>query len=157
MNSMTEPLVAIGLAEAERAAVVTFYRAIGEGRPDLLDDAVTVDWQDIPLAPRQAPGREGIKPLIAGVAAAFCDLRITIHEIIGVLGRAAVRGEMTGTHAGTWLGVSPTGRTFRVTIHEFHAIENGRLTHTWHLEDWFGWLNQAGAWPAALPAASEAA
>jgi len=58
-----------------------------------------------------------------------------------------VRAEITGTHKGAWFGVAPTNKTYRIPIHEFHHIENGRLTHTWHLEDWFGWLNQVGAWP----------
>jgi len=136
-----------GLAEDEIMAVRTFYRAF-EGHPELLDQAVTPDWQDIPLAPQQSPGRDGMKPLIQGFLAAFPDTRVTIHEIIGAPGRAAVRAEISGTHNGAWFGVEPTGRFFRMPLHEFHAIENGRLTHTWHLEDWFGWLNQVGAWPA---------
>ena len=62
-------------------------------------------------------------------------------------GRAAMRAEITGTHTGAWFGAAPTGKAFRMALHEFHCIGNGRLTHTWHLEDWFGWLCQAGAWP----------
>jgi len=123
-----------------------FYRAFSEG-PELLDRAVAPDWQDIPLAPQQEPGREGMKPLIRGFAAAFPDAMVTIHEIIGVPGRAAVRAEITGTHRGEWFGIAPTNKRFRLPIHEFHTIENGRLTRTWHLEDWFGWLLQVGAWP----------
>lgn len=137
-----------GVSADELAAIETLYRAFGEGNPDLLDHAVTPDWQDIPLAPQQAPGRDGMKPLIAGFTAAFSDLRITIHEIIGAPGRAAVRAEITGTHTGAWFGVAPSGRAFRIPIHEFHYIDNGRLTHTWHLEDWFGWFLQVGASPA---------
>jgi steroid delta-isomerase-like uncharacterized protein len=139
-----------GLTREERRAVETLYRAFSEADPDLLDAAVTADWQDIPLAPHQQPGREGMKPLIREFAAAFPDLKITIHEIIGAPGRAAVRAVITGTHAGAWFGVAPTGKSFTIPIHEFHAIENGRLTHTWHLEDWFGWLLQVGAWPVRL-------
>jgi hypothetical protein len=65
-----------------------------------------------------------------------------------------VRAAITGTHIGEWFGVSPTGRTFSVALHEFHRIEGGRLTHTWRLEDWFGWLNQVGAGPANKETAS---
>ena len=104
-----------GLTTDERVAVETLYRAFSEGKPELLDEAVAPDWQDIPLAPQQAPGR------------------------------AAVRAEIPGTHAGAWLGIAPTGKASRMPIHEVHAIERGRLTRTWHLEDWFGWLNQVGA------------
>ena len=135
-----------GVSDDERRAIETLYRAF-ESDVDLLDQAVTPDWQDIPLAPYQAPGRDGMKPLIRAWQAAFPDTKITVHEIIGVSGRAAVRAEITATHMGEWFGVAPTGRRFSMSIHEFHSLENGRLTQTWHLEDWFGWLNQVGAWP----------
>ncbi|MDR3436270.1 ester cyclase [Telmatospirillum sp.] len=138
----------LGLTAEEQFAVITMYRAFNEGNLDLLDEAVAVDWQDIPLAPDQQPGRDGMKPLIRAIIAAFPDMKITVLEIIGAPGRAAVRAMITGTHKGNWFGVVPTGKAFQMPIHEFHAIENGRLTHTWHLEDWFGWLFQVGAWPA---------
>ena len=145
MSTTTEPRVT-GLTPEERHAVETFYRAF-EGKPDLLDTAVTEDWQDIPLAPHQEPGRDGMKPLIAGFAAAFPDAKVTILEIFGAPGRAAVRGLISGTHRGEWWGLAPPRKPFEMPIHEFHYIANGRLTHTWHLEDWFGWLLQVGAWP----------
>lgn len=133
-----------GLSPEDRTAVETFYRAF-IGKPELLDRAVTEDWQDIPLAPGSMPGRAGMKPLIAGFMAAFPDAAVTIHEIIGAPGRAGVRAEITATHSGEWFGIPATGKTFSLALHEFHHIENGRITHTWHLEDWFGWLNQIGA------------
>ncbi|CAO3408966.1 ester cyclase [Azospirillum largimobile] len=139
-----------GLTPTERRAIETLYRAFSEGDPDLLDEAVTVDWQDIPLNPGQRPGREGMKPLIRSFRAAFPDTTIEILEIIGAPGRAAVRAEITGTHSGDWFGIAPTGRSFRIAIHEFHRISNGKLTHTWHLEDWFGWMNQIGARPVLM-------
>lgn len=124
---------ATGLGEDELLAVRIFYKAF-EGDADLLDEAVVPGWQDIPLAPHQVPGREGMKLLIAGFRAAFPDAHVMIHEIISAPGRVAVRAEITGTHAGAWFGIAPTGRSFRLALHEFHTLENGRLTHTWHLE-----------------------
>jgi predicted ester cyclase len=129
--------------------VETLYRAFSQHNPDLLDEAVTPDWQDIPLAPGQAPGRDGMKPLIHGFSAAFPDAKVTIHEIIRAPGRAAVRAEISGTHRGEWFGVPATGKRFVMPLHEFHRIENARLTHTWHLEDWFGWLHHVGAFGAS--------
>ena len=132
------------LSEADRKAVETLYGAFSNN-PEALDEAVTEDWQDIPLAPGQGPGREAMKPMIRAFNTAFPDARITIHELIGVPGKAAVRAEITGTHKGEWFGVKPTGRAFVLPIHEFHHVENGRVTKTWHMEDWFGWLHQMGA------------
>ena len=141
----TDAAISGTLSEEDRMAIETLYRAFSEHAPDLLDQAVTADWEDIPLAPGQVPGRDGMKPLIRGFSAAFPDAKVTIHEIIGAPGRAGVRAEITGTHQGEWFGVAPTGRNFTLPIHEFHRVENGRVTHTWHMEDWFGWLHQIGA------------
>ena len=86
-----------------------------------------------------------MKPLIRVCRGLSRHLQIL--EIIGAPGRAAVRAVITGTHSGEWFGIAPTGKSFQMPIHEFHYIDSGRLTHTWHLEDWFGWLFQVGAWP----------
>lgn len=137
------------LSESEIKCVRTFYRAFSEQKPELLDEAVAPDWQDIPLAPGQGPGPEGFKPLMQYFFGAFPDLNITIHEIVGSAGRAGVRAEITGTQRGEVFGVAPTGKRVSISLHEFHHLKDGRITHTWHLEDWFGMLRQVGAWPPA--------
>lgn len=144
---MAQPTATVSgtLSDEDRVAVETLYRAFSEHEPDLLDEAVTEDWQDIPLAPGQVPGREGMKPLIRAFSAAFPDARIVLHEIIAAPGRVAVRAEIIGTHEGDWVGVAATGRSFTLPIHEIHHLVGGRVTHTWHMEDWFGWLQQVGA------------
>ncbi len=135
------------LTEAEEQSIRTLYRAFSENNPDLVDEACASDWQDIPMVPGQEPGPAGLKPLIHGFLRAFPDMNITVHEIIGVAGRAGVRAEITGTHQGEFMGIAPTGKAISVPIHEFHHFQDGRITHTWHLEDWFGMLHQVGAWP----------
>lgn len=147
MTDNAQPAV-YGATPQQIAAIQTFYKGF-EGQSDLLDQVVTPDWQDIPLAPNQQPGREGVKPLIAGFKAAFPDTKVVIHEVIGAGDRIAVRATISGTHTGSWFGVAPTGKTFQLTIHEFHRLQDGMLTHTWHLEDWLGWLFQVEAWPVA--------
>lgn len=76
-------------------------------------------------------------------------MKIVIHEIVGSAGGAGVRARIVGTHAGEIFGVPPTGKSVEIALHEFHHLKNGRITHTWHLEDWFGILHQIGAWPLA--------
>ena len=98
-----------GLTTAQQQAIENLYRAFNEQNPDLLDLAVTADWQDIPLGPGQQPGRDGMRPIVAMFVEAFPDVKIAIHE--------------------------------------FHHLTEDRITHTWHLEDWFAMLNQVDAWP----------
>ena len=44
--------------------------------------------------------------------------------------RAGVRASIVGTHKGEILGVPPTGEAVEVALHEFHHLENGRITHS---------------------------
>ncbi len=141
------------LSVEEIKSIENLYRAFTDRNPDLLDEACTPDWQDIPLLPGQGPGPQGLKDLIPVFLKAFPDMKIVIHEIVGSSGRAGVRASIVGTHKGDLFGVPPTGQAVDVALHEFHRLKNGRITHTWHLEDWFGMLNRIGAWP---PAGSDA-
>jgi len=133
----------------ERQAVETLYRAFSENNPDLVDSVLAADWDDIPLAPGQCPGPEGIKPIIRSLADAFPDVRIVIHDMVQAPGQIAVRAEITGTHLGELFGIAATGKQVSFRLHEFHALENGRVVTTWHMEDWFGLFLQLGQFPQA--------
>lgn len=135
------------LSTVETRAIETLYRAFNEHNPDLLDEVCTPDWQDIPLVPGQGPGPEGLKRLMPGLWKAFPDLEIVVHDLIAAPGHVGVRASMVGTHLGEIHGVPPTGKKVNIALHEFHRLHNGKVTHTWHLEDWFGMLYQVGAWP----------
>ncbi|RZI56757.1 MAG: ester cyclase [Rubrivivax sp.] len=132
---------------AERQAVETLYRAFNEQNPDLVDEALAPHWDDIPLAPGQGPGPEGIKPIIRSFAQAFPDVRITVHDMVQEPGRIGVRAEITGTHQGELFGIAPTGKQVSFRIHEFHTLADNRVTTTWHMEDWFGLFLQLGQFP----------
>lgn len=132
---------------AERVAVETLYRAFSEQAPDLVDAVLAPGWDDIPLAPGQASGPAGIKPIIRSMAAAFPDLHITIHDMLQQPGKIAVRAEISGTHLGELFGIAPTGKKVSFRLHEFHTLVNGLVTTTWHMEDWFGLFLQLGQFP----------
>nr|WP_315396900.1 ester cyclase [uncultured Duganella sp.] len=136
-----------GLTQAQQQAIENLYRAFNDNNPDLLDLALAADWDDIPLGPGQQPGRAGMKPVIGLFTTAFPDVKITVLDMFGLGGRAAVRARITGTHLGEFFGIAPTGKPIAIAIHEFHELSADRVTRTWHLEDWFGMLNQVGAWP----------
>ena len=135
------------LTDQEVKAILTFYQAFTDHKPDLLDEVCSPDWQDIPLAPGQGPGPSGLKEQITSVfLQAFPDMQIVVHEIFGSPGRAGVRASITGTHVGEVMGVRPPASQWESPCMNSH-LKDGRLTHTWHLEDWFGMLNTIGAWP----------
>ena len=133
---------------AERNAVEMLYRAFSNKNPDLLDLAVTPDWDDIPLAPGQGPGPEGFKPLLKSFISAFPDINIKVHDMLQEPGKIAVRAEITGTHQGEFLGIAATGCRINMRLHEFHLLDGARVTTTWHLEDWLALFQQIGHFPA---------
>lgn len=133
--------------QVQRRAINLLYQAFSDQNPNLMDTAVTSDWDDIPLAPGQGPGPEGLKPIIRSVIEALPDVKIEVHELLLSGNRAAVRAEMTGTHRGTLFGIPATGRRVSVRMHEFHEFEGDRIKRTWHLEDWFGMFMQLEAFP----------
>lgn len=132
---------------AERLAVETLYRAFSEKNPDLVDAILAPDWDDIPLAPGQAPGPAGIKPIIRSLGKAFPDARITVHAMIQEPGKIGVRAEISGTHQGELFGIATTGKQVSFCLHEFHTLDGKRITTTWHMEDWFGLFLQLGQFP----------
>jgi predicted ester cyclase len=131
----------------ERRVVETLYRAFSDKNPDLVDEVLAPAWEDIPLAPGQGPGPEGIKPIIRSFAQAFPDVQITVHDMIQEPGKIGVRAEITGTHRGEIFGIAPTGKKVSFRLHEFHTLDGERLTATWHMEDWFGLFLQLGQFP----------
>jgi hypothetical protein len=54
----------LALTVAQERSLESFYQSFSDKNPSLLDEAVTLDWQDIPLAPSQGNGRKGFKPLM---------------------------------------------------------------------------------------------
>jgi steroid delta-isomerase-like uncharacterized protein len=135
--------------QAEREAVETLYRAFSEKNPDLVDGVLTPTWDDIPLAPGQAPGPAGIKDIIRGFVQAFPDVNITVHDMVQEPGKVGVRAEITGTHLGEIFGIPATGKAVAFRLHEFHELRDLKLTTTWHMEDWFGFFMQLGQFPKA--------
>lgn len=150
---MTRPTIpasqAMALTNGQKRALEDFYSALGTSNVDLVDHALTENWDDIPLGPGQEPGRNGIKPVFGMFRAAFPDLRLEIQTILAEADRAAVRLRMTGTHNGPLMGIPASGKAVDIVIHEFHEFEGDRLRRTWHLEDLLGMFGQIGTWPNA--------
>jgi steroid delta-isomerase-like uncharacterized protein len=133
------------------ALLTAFYRAFA-GHPDELAAVLSPDWEDLPAAPGQLPGPGGARPIIDQLARALGDLEIVVHEVIATdevaatgSGPVAVRAEIRGVHRDTLLGAPASGRPVSIALHEFHDLENGRITRTRHLEDWYGFLRQVDA------------
>lgn len=141
MNNITNTMVK-AITEEEMKAIKLFYDA-WKKQPELLNEACAPDWQDIPLAPDQKEGPKGLQEIMNGFIENFPDIEVVIREIFGTNERVGVRAELTFTHNKEVLGIPPTNKKVILALHEFHHLKKGKITHTWHLEDWFGLLRQS--------------
>lgn len=104
------------------------------------------DVVSIPPPPGGA-GAQGMLNTIAFLGQVVPDLTWEPQEIIDLGdGRFVVRSLFRGTPVGPFFGVDPaTGKSFEAMSIDIVTVEDGRITLTYHLEDWTGAVAQLTA------------
>lgn len=159
---MTQTLKAIALAAAVAAAAVSPAAAddletVRAFYSDILSDPAgttearyfelfSPDVVSIPTPPG-GEGAQGMLNTIAYLGQVVPDLTWEPQEIIATDdGRYVVRSLFRGTPIGPFLGVDPaTGKSFESMSIDIVTVENGLVTHIYHLEDWTGTIAQLTA------------
>jgi predicted ester cyclase len=122
------------VTEANKAVVRRLVEEVfNSGHLELIDEL---------YASQLAPAT---KDWIAPFRASFPDVHMETVELIAEGDKVVGRFTCSATHLGAWLGQAPTGRRFEhvdeVWIFRFH---DGKIVHTWSLEDTLGRLRQLG-------------
>ena len=135
-------------AEAARASVAPFYKALNAefatDSADLIRQATAPEW----VSCRGNDACNNRDEVIAGVAArlkSVPDLTWQIKDVQVSGNQVTIRGEATGTPAGEFMGAAHTGKSFKVMSIDVHTIEGGRMTRSYHVEDWIGAIRQLTA------------
>ncbi|MEL6583260.1 MAG: ester cyclase [Pseudomonadota bacterium] len=104
------------------------------------------DVVSIPTPPG-GPGAQGMLNTVAFLGQVVPDLEWVPQEIIDLEdGRFVVRAQFTGTPVGPFFGVDPaTGNSFEAMSIDIVTVEDGKIAHIFHLEDWTGVLAQLTA------------
>jgi predicted ester cyclase len=82
-------------------------------------------------APGAAPGLAGARQVLARYFTAFPDFHLTIDTLLVLDGELLARLTATGTHAGPFLGVAPTGRRLSVCAFQAWRLRDGRCAEQW--------------------------
>jgi predicted ester cyclase len=123
-----------------------FYAVFNTGNINFLDQVLSPDWIEYPLSvPDQAPGRDGFKPIVESFCTVFPDIQFVNEDIIAAGDKFTVRSLVTATHSGRFLGIESTGRRVQFNTIDIHRIANGQIVETWHIEDFYGLLQQLKA------------
>ena len=89
-------------------------------------------------------GRAAIGKVYQAWFAAFPDVVSTTDALLIDRNRAALVSTMTGTDIGGFMGLSPTGKPFRLPMVRIYALENGCIQHERRIYDFTGLLVQIG-------------
>jgi predicted ester cyclase len=135
---------------AQRAdeLVRAFFDAVNE-RADI-DELVARGFLSYDLEGTRS--RTGLKRYYSDLHRSFSDLRLEVHENVGVLVEndlVALRTIITGTHAGDYAGVAATGTPIQTSASHIFRVRDDQLVEHWPVLDTYRILRGIGAVPEA--------
>ncbi len=136
--------------EENKAIVRRMYEEIlNKGNLALADEIIAFDaFSHQPAAPPESlPGPEGVKRVVKMLQSAFPDQHTTIEEMIAEGDKVVMRGTLSGTHKGNFLGIPPTGKHFTMTQIHILRLVDGKVTEHWVNRDDLGMMQQLGVIP----------
>jgi predicted ester cyclase len=104
--------------------------------------ATAANWQSIGDYSDKNKTSEQLIGQMGGFAKLIPDLNWQVIEMIQQGNRVVVRGRATGTPLGPLFGVDGKGKSFDIMSIDIHTLEAGKITRTYHVEDWAGALGQ---------------
>ncbi len=141
-------LLSAGSAIADDKAVVQkFYDFLSNpassAAAGAFKAATTADWESIGDYSGKHKKREQFMGQVSGFFAKLMpDLNWEPQEMIQEGNKVVVRSRATGTPKGPLFGVDGQGNGFDIMTIDIHTVENGKITRSYHLEDWAGALQQ---------------
>jgi predicted ester cyclase len=140
MGNMNHSLYpAMTKMHGEMEAIHTFYSMLSNPNdPDLAKKAAKViapNWLSDPV-PRGGNGLEGFVKSMQAFGKMIPNLKWEPQEILKDGNQFIVRSIATGTPVQPFLGIQPTGKSFRIMTIDIHTVENGKIVRSYHLENW---------------------
>lgn len=131
--------------EENKALVGQFFDAVNAGDLDALDQYVAEDFVEHEAFPGlPTTGPEAPKAAIGLFRGAFPNLHMTSDEILADGDKVVVRGTMSGTHQGEFMGIPPTNNSFKVQFIDIIEMRDGKATAHWGVTDQAAMMQQLG-------------
>jgi ketosteroid isomerase-like protein len=139
------------LAEAQARAIIApwyslFNVATRGDVKSIQEQILMADYESCAgYLPGECWGRDTSIKVVGNFANSIPDMKFEIKEVLVAGDRVIVRGEVTGTPAGDLFGVPHTGKSFRMMAIDIQTIKDGKITKTYHMENWLSALGQLRA------------
>lgn len=130
----------------DKAVVQSFYDYLSnpgsKSHAETFKGNVTSDWESI----GNYSGKNKTAGAFIGQLGYFAklipDLNWNVEEMIQSGDRVVVRSRATGTPNGPLFGVDGKGKSFTILTIDIHTVKDGKISKTYHVEDWAGALAQ---------------
>jgi ketosteroid isomerase-like protein len=138
------------LTEAQaRAIIAPWYSLFNlpvQGDVKTIQEAVlTPDYESCSgVLPRECWGRDASIKVVGSFAKTIPDMKFDIKEVLVAGDRVIVRGEVSGTPAIDLYGgaIPYSGKSFKMLAIDIQTIKDGKISRTYHLENWFSAMGQ---------------
>jgi len=98
---------------------------------EVIDDLKVPNYADWSRFPGQAPTLESYKKTLRMFFQAFPDFHFTAEETLAEADMGLIRGTWRGTHTGTFMGLTPTGKEVGCRRLDFFKFGEGKMTEHW--------------------------
>jgi predicted ester cyclase len=78
---------------------------------------------------------------------AFPDLSFTVEDMIASEDKVVARWTARGTHKGAYMGIAPTGKSFKMSGIGIARFVKGKAMEGWGVQDTLGLMQQLGIIP----------
>jgi steroid delta-isomerase-like uncharacterized protein len=123
------------MSPEENKAIVRRYieEAWNKGNWQVAEEVVAEDavFHDQVRQGDMPPGREGVRTAMQRFRQGMPDLKMDIHEIVAEGDLVVILWSSTGTHAGDFNGMPPTGRASTLHAISMVRLKDGRIVEGW--------------------------
>jgi steroid delta-isomerase-like uncharacterized protein len=136
------------MSDSSKVIARRLYEEVFEGgQLDVADTLVAPDCRDAAdVQDRRGPQR--VKEVATMLRTAFPDQHWEIHELIAEGDRVVMHCSVSGTHAGPFMGIPPTGRTFSGVHHIYiFTFRDGKIVEYRAVRDDLSLMRQLGVIP----------
>ncbi|MBO6273281.1 ester cyclase [bacterium] len=137
----------MNLSERNKELMKKFETMINTADKKLANELVESDAPFYtPASPKPLYGGEGYLSVVHWMREGFSDVQWHIKDMIADDEKVAVHWDLTGTHDGNFLGISPTGNKISVSVMNFYYFnKDGKVTNDIAAEGMIGILRGIGA------------
>jgi len=120
------------------------YSAYGAGSNPAATFAQTTtsDWKNCSSNGESCQTREQLVEALNGLHQLIPDMKWQILDTLVSGDKVIIRGQGSGKPIGEFMGIPSTGKSFHIMSIDIHTLSDGKISHTYHLEDWVSAMKQ---------------